>query len=694
MLPAGSNQRAGGRYSLKASGSCGGSVLKFRFQFLGSHGGAALSITAAVFAAVMALGLAGVLEVPEIRAYDRFLRLRPARPAAEVGPIVLIEITEDDIRELGHPICDDILGSVVTRVLAAGPRALGIDLYRDAPVPQPCGGYAPAASMPPHYTALGKAVTASDRVVMVMKFPDFGSSGTPPPLFLRGSNQIGFSDLPIDLVQDGAVRRGLLYLWSEEGAHVSFALQLALRYLRPEGIVIGPDPGDSSRVRLGATIIPPFRGDDGGYVREDDGGYQFLLDYRDGPGAFPSYRLSELIGGGVPDAALRDRVVILGSASISVRDHFYTPFSRVRDQAELMPGIEIHGHAVSQLIRFAHGEDAPLRSLGGAGEALWTLVWAALGTAIGLWSRSAWIAVLGLFGGLAALFGGTQALFQSGTWYPLVAPALAGVGGAGLASLYVGVSERRQRSQVTDLFSRFLRPAVADEIWRQRESFLGNGGAGIPRARRVTLTTLISDLKGYTDASEHMGPEVLTAWINDYLNAMAELVDAHGGVVDDYAGDGIKANFGFPVAKETEAGIAEDAVHAVRCALAMGEEIDRLNARWREAGLAEGRVRIGIFTGPATLGAIGGRRSLKYTTVGDSINIAARLETFDKDSFAAEPATSRILIGEETERHLGNAFRTVDLGGHTLPGKHEATRIFRVMGPSGDASPPDEGGER
>jgi adenylate cyclase len=128
----------------------------------------------------------------------------------------------------------------------------------------------------------------------------------------------------------------------------------------------------------------------------------------------------------------------------------------------------------------------------------------------------------------------------------------------------------------------------------------------------------------------------------------------------------------------------------------MGEEIDRLNASWRDRGLAQGRVRIGIFTGPATLGAIGGRISLKYTTLGDSINTAARLETFDKDSFAAESAasTSRILIGEETQQRLGDAFRTMDLGAHTLPGKHETTRIFRVLGSSEDASPVDEGGDR
>jgi adenylate cyclase len=647
-----------------------------------------------VFAAVMALRLSGLLESPEIGAYDEFLRARPPQKP-ERNPVVLIEIAEEDIRRFGHPLCDETLGEVVSRVMAAGPRALGIDLYRDAPVPQACGERAPDTPLPAHYVELGETITAADRVGMVMKFPDFGATGTPPPVFLEGTNQYGFSDLPIDISQGGAVRRGLLYLWDGETAYLSFSLQLALRYLQPEGLTALPDPEDPALVRIGSTTIPPFQGNDGAYVREDDGGYQFLLDYKDGPGAFPVFSLRDIAAGAVADDAIRDRVVILGSTATSVKDSFYTPFSRGRDSAELMLGIEIHGHAVSQLIRFARGEDAPLTSPSDAAEALWILVWAGLGTAVGLWNRSPWVTLLAVLGGAGALYAGAYQLFLIGFWIPVISPALAGAGATGLSSAYVGVSERARRKQVTDLFSRFLRPAVAGEIWRQRAAFMDSEGGDGPRARRVTLTTLFSDLKGYTGASEKMGPEALTAWINDYLNAMAELVEQHGGVVDDYAGDGIKANFGFPVPSATETEISADAIHAVRCALAMGKELERLNARWRERGLDEGRMRIGIFTGPATLGAIGGRRSLKYTTLGDSINVAARLETFDKESFAAEArqTVSRVLIGGETFLRLGGAFRTADLGAHALAGRSEETRIYRVLGPSEDGPLQRGGGE-
>jgi adenylate cyclase len=656
-----------------------------RFQhYYRSRPMAALSITATVFGLVTALRITGALESLELATYDEFLRRRPL-PAANSPRIALIEIVEDDIRSFGHPLCDDTLSSVLEHVLAAEPRAVGIDLYRDAPVPQTCGARDPDAALPPHYQALGEIVTGSDRVVMVMKFPDPDGGGTPPPTFLEGTNQFGFADLPIDIDQGGSVRRALLFLWDGDTPNLSFPLQLALRHLAVDGLTLTADPDQPDYVRIGETTIPRFDPDDGGYVDEDAGGYQFLLDYREGANAYPIFTLGQVTRGEVPDEEFRDRVVILGSTAISVKDHFYTPFSR---EGVLMPGIELHGHAVSQLIRFAHGEAKPLAVVSERGETLWVLLWACLGTLIGLWKRGARLQGIVAFAALAGLVVAGYQLFLHGTWIAVIAPALAGASATGLANVYVGVTERAQRRQVTDLFSRFLRPAVADEIWRQREAFMDAESGGLPRARSVTLTTLFSDLKGFTGASEKMGPEQLTTWINNYLNAMAETVDRFDGVVDDYAGDGIKANFGFPVPAKNEEEIARDARNAVRCALAMGDEMKRLNAKWRDEGLDQGRMRIGLYTGPATMGAIGGSRSLKYTTVGDAINTAARLETFDKESFASDPEArvSRVLIGGETFDRLDESFETEFLGEHALSGKSKSTRIYRVLGSSNGES--------
>jgi len=189
----------------------------------------------------------------------------------------------------------------------------------------------------------------------------------------------------------------------------------------------------------------------------------------------------------------------------------------------------------------------------------------------------------------------------------------------------------------------------------------------------------MSDLTGYTETSEKIDPDGLMAWLNDYMNTMADVIERHDGVVDDYAGDGIKANFGFPVPRRTEPGIDADAANAVRCALAMNAAMVRLNEDWKQQHLPTGRLRIGIYTGPAVVGALGGDESLKFTSVGDTVNTAARLESFDSESFSFDTSTTRILIGEETSRRIGGTFETVDLGMHALKGKAEKIRILRVI---------------
>jgi adenylate cyclase len=200
----------------------------------------------------------------------------------------------------------------------------------------------------------------------------------------------------------------------------------------------------------------------------------------------------------------------------------------------------------------------------------------------------------------------------------------------------------------------------------------------------------MSDLEGYTAASEKLEPQALMSWIDEYMSAMAQLVEEHGGSVDDYAGDGIKANFGFPVASEGDSAVDADAAAAVRCAVAMGARMEALNRSWRERDLPTGRCRVGIFTGPAVIGCIGGDRSLKLTSVGDTVNTAARLESFHKDEFQEESGDSdwRVLIGEETMRRTQGLFRVESIGEQGLKGKGSPVAIYRVLGVSSIDAPP------
>jgi adenylate cyclase len=633
-------------------------------------------ITAATFAIVAGVRSAGWLEELELGGYDWLLRSRPLIQL-EDNPVVLIKLREEEIQKYGHPLCDARMAVAIEKLRELDAVGIGVDIYRDNPI-STCTGRLGGQGLPKTGANLAEAALRDDRVVMIAKPLEI-----PPiaaPKFLEGTGQIAVPDMGVDA--NGIVRRALIYYNHEGVPYYSLSLQLVLRYLREQEIYPTNDPDQGDLIRIGETAVPIFQPYDGGYHAEDAGGYQYLLDFALGHHGFPSYTLEDLYSDSIPAEAVRGRIALLGTDSTTVKDHFFTPHSAGRPDDPLMLGMEVHAHAMSQLIRFAHGEVKPITSWSQRAEFGWTLLWCVLGGALGYWNRSGWFTASAGVGGSIALLGACRVAIGTSLWIPLVPPLLASAASAALVAGYQALRERADRSEVTRLFSKFLRPEVAKAIWDQRDQFIGPDDR--PRAQRIVLTSLMSDLQGYTTASEAMDPEALMNWINDYMVIMANLVGDHGGVVDDYAGDGIKANFGFPIPSATEDGIGKDAQNAVNCALAMGAAMDRLNADWRARGLPTGRVRVGIFTGPAVVGILGGRKSMKYTTVGDTVNTAARLESFAKDDFSSQAERSdwRILIGETTMQYLGGAFRAEDLGSHALKGKHETTRIYRVLGTS------------
>jgi adenylate cyclase len=175
-----------------------------------------------------------------------------------------------------------------------------------------------------------------------------------------------------------------------------------------------------------------------------------------------------------------------------------------------------------------------------------------------------------------------------------------------------------------------------------------------------------------------MDPENLMEWLNTYMEAMTRQIMAHGGVIDDYAGDGIKADFGVPLPRSSEEEIRKDAVNAVRCALAMEKDVQALNDQWKRKGLPPAGIRIGIFTGQVVAGPLGSSQRLKYTTVGDTVNIAARLEGYNRD--IGGDVLCRILIGESTLRFLGGLFHIELIGEVNIKGREEKITIYRVLG--------------
>jgi adenylate cyclase len=620
-----------------------------------------------VFAAILGVRSLGALEGLELAVYDRHIRLRPAAATPE-PPIVLITITERDIQQLGTwPVPDGVLAKALESLSRAGARTVGLDIYRDIPVP-------------PGHEQLNAVLAANAQIVAPMLLPQRDKAGVAPPRVLKGTDRVGFTDIVVDA--DGTVRRGLLLMDDGSDVFYSLPLRVALLYLGATGIALEGDAENPTHIRLGRTTLRPFEPNDGSYVRADAGGYQILLDYREPPEAFPSITFGQLLAGEFDAALIKDRIVLVGVTAESVKDNFYTPYSGTFGEKRTTYGVALYAQIVSQLLRAAIAGAAPLAVLSDTAEALWMLLWSLLGAAVPILVRSAWRFALAVAAGLVLLALAVHGLFVLGWWFPLVPSALGWLAAAGLVTAYMSSQEKKERGKLMSLFSSYVSADLAEAIWREREQFLSGGR---PTPQRLTATVFFSDVGGFTTISETLEPQALMAWLYDFMEATTPIVSAHDGVIFRFIGDSIMAVFGVPVARTSEKAIARDAMNAVDCALAIQSRLVTLNASLAQRGLPLIGMRIGILTGPMVAGSLGSAERLEYNVHGDTVNTAARLESFDRERFAPDylQAPCRILVGEPTLQLLGGEFHSEFVGEFQLKGKAKAIRIHRIYGRNG-----------
>ena len=620
-----------------------------------SRGMQALAAAVAVFAAVLLLRVAGALERMELAAYDLGLRARPA--AAADDRLLIIDETEEDLKRFGHPLADETLAQIVERALALGPRALGIDKFRDIPVP-------------PGTDALERAVAAHRNVYWIYQFGGNGMRRIAPPQWLARAAQVGFVDILVD--PGGVVRRGLLYLDDGGRPQPSFALTLALAYLSRDGITPKPDPANPALLRLGAATIVPFEPHDGGYAGADASGYQMLLDYRGAPAPFARVTVGELLDGRVDAALVRDRIAIVGSSAHSLKDFFHTPFSS--RPAQFTTGAEVQAHHASQLLRLAKGESAAVRTLAKTLEIALLALFCALGLAAWLASRAKELAAL-LAGGLAALAVAWMACAAAAIWLPVVPLGLGFVLTASASAGLRALHEARERAALMAIFSRHVAPEVARELWERRDEVADGYSL---RPRRLDATVLFADLHGYTAVAARLPPEETARWLNQFIGPMAEIIMAHRGVIRQYAGDAIMAVFGAPLPSETREQCEQDARTAVACAREMCRKFGELNECWRRSGKPTAGLRIGIHSGPMVGCNIGSRQRLEYAVVGDAVNVAARLQSLTLPD-GDEGERGRILLGDETRVLLPVHEPCERVGSFVLKGRSEPVSVYRVV---------------
>jgi adenylate cyclase len=445
------------------------------------------------------------------------------------------------------------------------------------------------------------------------------------------------------LDRDGTVRRVPLLVDAGSGeVWEAFGLQILRRAF---GLGGAPAALVDSRVVIGdgAEIQYEVPTDESGVMR---------INFVGRPNTFPSFSLIDVIEDRVPPDTFDDQIVLVGVMNaLTEMDLHRTPFA-----AQRMAGVELQANVIHTLLNH--------RALVCQGQVSTALVVIVLALAsAGVLSQLDAVAGA-LFTVLLALgyflFSGIQ--FSRGCVPNVLSPYIAIVANYAAITATRFASERAERNQVADVFGRFVSFKVRDEIV---DMALDDPELIRPGGRQIEISVLFADIRGFTSMSENLEPSAVVEILNRYLDSMEEQVFKLGGTLDKYTGDGMMVLFGAPLAQP------DHAVRAVQAALSMQQaaaEVSSLrgDAEWQVA------YGIGISTGPAVVGHIGSRRRLDYTAIGDTVNLAARLEGI------AAPGT--VLISQTTFESVRDQFLIEALGPARVKGKSEPVPVYKVLG--------------
>jgi class 3 adenylate cyclase len=221
----------------------------------------------------------------------------------------------------------------------------------------------------------------------------------------------------------------------------------------------------------------------------------------------------------------------------------------------------------------------------------------------------------------------------------------------------VAVEERRY---VKDMFARYLSNEVV-------ENLMENPDLVKPGGDKKTATVLFADIRGYTSFSENKEPEYIIGVLNEYFSEAVEIIIKYRGYIDKFIGDAIMAAWGVPMMSEEQ-----DAELAVSCALEIQELVSSGKRRFFRGDASKLRIGIGMHTGPLVAGNLGSDRRMDYSVIGDTVNVAARLE--------GVAGAGEVVITKATRDLLNPGFKLEEREPVRVKGKNEPIQIFSVKG--------------
>lgn len=366
---------------------------------------------------------------------------------------------------------------------------------------------------------------------------------------------------------------------------------------------------------------------------------------------------------------LKDKLLIAGATATGIYDLRVTPFE------ENYPGVETHANVLSNILTEHSRQMGEKISADATGfmrtspleEHYMWMVLAVIGLAL-----SGLLTYFGSITGLAitaiaiiAVYAIDKFLiFGHGTVVIVFFPMLMISATFVSLTFYKYFTEERKKRELKGTFEKYVSPAIVAEVLSDPENIELGG-------KKMELTVMFSDVRGFTTISEKLDPRALSDLLNSYLTPMTNLVFTHKGTLDKYMGDAIMAFWGAPIH------FPDHAKHACRCALEMLDKLKELQEEYRAKGLPEIDIGIGLNTGDMSVGNMGSDTVRSYTVMGDAVNLGSRLEGINKQY------GTRIIISEFTLNAIKDDFVTREVDWVRVKGKAQPVRIFELVGEIG-----------
>ena len=377
---------------------------------------------------------------------------------------------------------------------------------------------------------------------------------------------------------------------------------------------------------------------------------------------FKIYSAALVAKGLIPAAWLNNKIVLIGAGYEDLKDAYLTPYYAKLTNYARMSGVEIHANIVNSLLTQQFYRYLELWKC-------WFLVFIfAFVMGVTTLTISPWKSA-GIYGVVLVSIGALAVFFfqHAAIIVPIVLPATGATLSFGMGTGWRALTEGKQKRWIKGVFSHYVPAQVVDRIVKD-PSLLKLGGD-----ERV-VTSLFSDIESFTTISEKLNPVTLVKFLNDYLGRMNEILFRHGATLDKYEGDAIIAFFNAPL--ET----SQHELAAARAAIEFQQASRDITIVWRDVIGRDIVTRVGLATGPAVVGNMGSAERFDYTAIGDTINLASRLEGTNK------VYKTHILCSEATTKGLTSEIVTRFVDRVQVKGKEESIAVYEVVGFSKEES--------